>query len=247
MVVNDAILQLTGYRLPDLVQTVFAAQPIATIFSDNRQNVTLVTQKPVAEKGFGYGGGFLAGAAGTRVRANFLPLAYYGVLPTDASGKAHADFTMPDDLTTWRVMAVALGPGQRFATADNTFVANQPLILNALLPQFARPGDRFDLAHIGRARARQPAPRGTIERRDHRQGHTRKKGETGVAQSAGLAAMLARMLRRAAIADVDKGYGRKLSRHRVLFCTTGAAPNILLCSIYHVALPRFKAGNFMTP
>lgn len=145
MVVNDAILQLTGYRLPDLVQTVFAAQPIATIFSDNRQNVTLVTQTPVAEKGFGYGGGFLAGAAGTRVRANFLPLAYYGVLPTDASGKAHADFTMPDDLTTWRVMAVALGPGQRFATADNTFVANQPLILNPLLPQFARPGDRFDL------------------------------------------------------------------------------------------------------
>ncbi len=52
---------------------------------------------------------------------------------------------MPDDLTTWRVMAVALGPDQRFATADNTFVANQPLILNPLLPQFARPGDRFDL------------------------------------------------------------------------------------------------------
>ncbi len=145
MVVNDAILQLSGYRLPDLVQTVFAAQPIATIFSDNRENVTLVTQTPVAEKGFGYGGGFLAGAAGTRVRANFLPLAYYGVLPTDASGNAHADFTMPDDLTTWRVMAVALGPAQRFATADKTFVANQPLILNPLLPQFARPGDRFDL------------------------------------------------------------------------------------------------------
>ena len=79
------------------------------------------------------------------MRANFLPLAYYGVLTTDASGKAHADFSMPDDLTTWRVMAVALGPDQRFATADNTFVANQPLILNPLLPQFARPGDRFDL------------------------------------------------------------------------------------------------------
>ena len=154
MVVNDAILQLSGYRLPDLVQIVFAQQPIATIFSDSRENVTLTTQTPPAEKGFGYGGGFLAGAASTRVRANFLPLAYYGVLRTDGNGRASADFRMPDDLTTWRVMAVALqrdspstplGTDPRFATADSTFVSNQPLMANALLPQFARPHDRFDL------------------------------------------------------------------------------------------------------
>ncbi len=154
MVVNDAILQLSGYRLPDLVQTVFAQQPIATIFADNRENVTLKTQTPPLEKGFGYGGGFLAGAASTRVRANFQPLAYYGVLRTDANGHASASLTMPDDLTTWRVMAVALQHDRpsaplrtaaHFATADSTFVSNQPLIANPLLPQFARPRDRFDL------------------------------------------------------------------------------------------------------
>ena len=154
MVVNDAILQLSGYRLPDLVQIVFAQQPIATIFSDSRENVTLTTQTPPAEKGFGYGGGFLAGAASTRVRANFLPLAYYGVLRTDGNGRAGADFRMPDDLTTWRVMAVALQPdrpltargtGAHFAAADSTFISNQPLMANPLLPQFARPHDRFDL------------------------------------------------------------------------------------------------------
>ncbi len=146
MVVNDAILQLSGYRLPDLVQTVFAQQPISTFFADSRENVTLKTQMPPLEKGFGYGGGFLAGAASTRVRANFLPLAYYGVLRTGADGHASAGFTMPDDLTTWRVMAVALQQDRsHFATADTTFVSNQPLITNPLLPQFARPGDRFDL------------------------------------------------------------------------------------------------------
>jgi uncharacterized protein YfaS (alpha-2-macroglobulin family) len=146
MVVNDAILQLTGYRLTDLVQTVFAQQPIATIFADNRENVTLKTQTAPLEKGFGYGGGFLAGAGSTRVRTNFLPLAYYGVLPTGADGRAHAQFTMPDDLTTWRVMAVALdGDASHFVTADQTFISTQPLIANPLLPQFARPGDRFGL------------------------------------------------------------------------------------------------------
>ena len=90
MVVNDAILQLTGYRLPDLVQTVFADQPISTIFSDNRDGIVLNTQLPPVEKGFGYGGGFMAGAASTRVRANFLPMAYYGTVKTDASGQAPA-------------------------------------------------------------------------------------------------------------------------------------------------------------
>ncbi len=145
-IVNDAILQLSGYRLPDLVQTVFAQQPIATIFADNRENVTLKTQTPPLEKGYGYGGGYLAGAASTRVRENFRPLAYYGVLKTDSAGHASAELTMPDDLTTWRVMAVALQQDRaHFGSADTTFISTQPLIANPLLPQFARPGDRFDL------------------------------------------------------------------------------------------------------
>ncbi len=145
MVVNDAILQLSGYRLPDLVTTIFAAQPISLMLGDNREGAVLKTQTPPAEKGFGYGGGFLAGAAGTRVRTAFLPTAYYGVLKTDASGRTSASFTMPDDLTTWRVMAVAVGDDDaHFATGDSTFVATQPLIANPLLPQFARTGDSFD-------------------------------------------------------------------------------------------------------
>ncbi len=145
MVVDDAILQLSGYRLPDLVETVFADQPISTIFSDNREGIVLKSPGPPLEKGFGYGGGYLAGAAGTRVRQRFAPLAYYGVIATDASGRARASFTMPDELTTWRIMAVAIGDDDaHFATSDATFLSNQPLATNPLLPQFARPGDRFD-------------------------------------------------------------------------------------------------------
>ncbi len=146
MVVNDAILQLSGYRAPDLVQTVFADQPISTIFSDNREGIVLQTQTPPPEKGFGYGGGYLAGAASTRVRQHFLPLAFYRVLQTDASGKAGVTFSMPDDLTTWRVMAVAVGADDaHFVTSDATFISALPLMTNPLLPQFARPGDTFGL------------------------------------------------------------------------------------------------------
>ena len=43
-------------------------------------------------------------------------------------------------------MAVALdGDAAHFVTGDQTFISTQPLIANPLLPQFARPGDRFRL------------------------------------------------------------------------------------------------------
>ena len=98
MVVNDAILQLTGYRLPDLVQTVFADQPISTIFSDNRDGIVLSTQLPPVEKGFGFGGGFFGRR---RQYARSRQLLADGLLrhvKTDASGHASMAFTMPDDL-----------------------------------------------------------------------------------------------------------------------------------------------------
>ncbi|MEO6836195.1 MAG: alpha-2-macroglobulin family protein, partial [Candidatus Tumulicola sp.] len=161
MVVNDAILQLSGYRLPDLVTTVFAGQPISAMLADNREGIVLKTQSPPLEKGFGYGGGYLAGAANTRVRAQFLPLAYYGTVKTDESGKASVSFKMPDDLTTWRVMAVAVGNDDaHFATNDATFISTQPLISNPLLPQFARTGDTFDL---GVSLSNQTGAAGTLD------------------------------------------------------------------------------------
>ncbi len=147
IVADDAILRLSGYRPPDLVQTVFAAQPISTRYADNRPQVTLTQPSDVAQKGWGYGGGFLAGAASTRVRTHFVQLAYFnGSLQTDANGNAAVSFSVPDNLTTWRVMAVAMtaGDAPRFGNADTTFIATKPLVTDPLLPQFARAGDRFD-------------------------------------------------------------------------------------------------------
>ncbi|MEH2242278.1 alpha-2-macroglobulin family protein [Nostoc sp.] len=144
MVVNEAVLQLSGYRPPDLVNTVYAEQPISTRFSDNRPDVILQPQDVAKPKGWGYGGGFSTGAANTRTRTDFKALAYYnGSVLTDANGNAQITFKLPDDLTTWRVMAVATDGNLRFGNGDATFITTKPLLTNAILPQFARPGDRI--------------------------------------------------------------------------------------------------------
>jgi len=143
-VVNDAILQLSGYRFPDVAKAVYADQPISTRVADNRADVKLVSERESVEKGFGFGGGSMAGPPSTRVRTKFVPLAYWNPsVRTDASGSAAVDFTLPDDLTTWRVMALALAPDARFGNGETTFISNKTLVTNPILPQFARPGDRF--------------------------------------------------------------------------------------------------------
>jgi hypothetical protein len=144
MVVNEAVLQLSGYRPPDLVNTVYAEQAIATRFSDNRPQVVVQQESIKKPKGWGYGGGLSAAAANTRIRKDFQALAYYnGSVLTDNNGKAQITFKLPDDLTTWRVMAVATDGNLRFGNGEGTFITTKPLLTNAILPQFARPGDRF--------------------------------------------------------------------------------------------------------
>ncbi|MFN2461065.1 MAG: alpha-2-macroglobulin, partial [Candidatus Velthaea sp.] len=145
IVANDAVLQLTGYRPPDLVKLVYERQPLSTRFADNRADVTLQSPQRTVDKGFGYGGGIAGGETDPRVRRTFSPLAYYAAtVATDAGGSARVSFRLPDDLTTWRVMAVAATRDGRFGNGETTFVAAKPLLANPVLPQFARPGDRFE-------------------------------------------------------------------------------------------------------
>jgi alpha-2-macroglobulin len=146
MAVNEAVLQLSGYRPPDLVKLVFAEQPISLRFSDNRPDVVLQPIGSPLQKGWGYGGGLSQGAENTRTRTDFKPIAFYnGAVATDTSGKAKVSFKLPDDLTTWRVMAVGMDDSFNFGNGDTTFVTSKPVMSNPILPQFARPGDRFQI------------------------------------------------------------------------------------------------------
>jgi uncharacterized protein YfaS (alpha-2-macroglobulin family) len=144
MVVNEAILQLTGYSVPDLVETVYAAQDISTRLSDNRPQVVLQSIPSPLDKGWGFGGGYSKPGADTRVRKNFQPLAYYnGSVVSDARGQAKVTFSLPDDLTTWRVMVVATDGDFHFGKGDTSIITTKPLVTNPILPQFARLGDTF--------------------------------------------------------------------------------------------------------
>ncbi len=65
---------------------------------------------------------------------------------TDAQGKATVEIPMPENLTSFRIMAVAVDPAQadRFGHGDTTVRVRKPLMLRPSLPRFANFGDTFE-------------------------------------------------------------------------------------------------------
>jgi uncharacterized protein YfaS (alpha-2-macroglobulin family) len=84
-----------------------------------------------------------------RSRSKFATTAYYNPsVLTDAQGKASVTVTMPDNLTTFRIMAVVLDRGQadRFGKGEAQVKVRKPLLLRPSLPRFLSVGDRFEAA-----------------------------------------------------------------------------------------------------
>ncbi len=81
------------------------------------------------------------------LREVFATTAYFNAeVLTDAEGNATVEIPMPENLTTFRVMAVAVDPAaaDRFGHADTTVRVRKPLMLRPSLPRFANLGDRFE-------------------------------------------------------------------------------------------------------
>lgn len=80
------------------------------------------------------------------VRKNFDALAIYkGALATDASGKTTVKVKLPDNLTRYRVMAVAVKEGDLYGSADSLLTARLPVMVRPSLPRFLNFGDRARL------------------------------------------------------------------------------------------------------
>jgi uncharacterized protein YfaS (alpha-2-macroglobulin family) len=139
--VDDGILHLTGYELPDPHSFFYAARPLAVETSISLPN--LLTEDP-AELRF-ENKGYLGGGGGMeRVRNNFLACACWNAaLTTDAQGHASARFAAPDSLTRYRVFAVAFTANSRFGSGQAAFQVSKPLIIEPALPAFANITDHL--------------------------------------------------------------------------------------------------------
>lgn len=80
------------------------------------------------------------------LRQNFNALAVFAPsVKTDASGKATVDVKLPDNLTRYRVMAVAVDTAKRFGKGESSITAKNPLMVRPSAPRFMNFGDKIEL------------------------------------------------------------------------------------------------------
>ena len=83
------------------------------------------------------------------VRTDFSALALFAPQETtDKDGSVVVPVTMPDSLTRYRVMVVAVAGGQQFGSGESTVTARLPLMVRPSPPRFLNFGDRFELSLV---------------------------------------------------------------------------------------------------
>lgn len=189
VVVDEAILALTGYSIPDPLLSFYREVGAGFDSTYARNNVVLIDPAMIAASmagGRGGGGGEegmvmsaaapaaaegmadmampsapmataqpeMAASAALKeteqqpatpidVRTNFNPLAIFApAVTTDAAGKAHIEFQMPDNLTRYRVTVVA-ATEKNFGSAEANITVRLPLMVRPSAPRFLNFGDAF--------------------------------------------------------------------------------------------------------
>jgi uncharacterized protein YfaS (alpha-2-macroglobulin family) len=143
--VDEGVLSLIGYQAPDPVSRFTEPRPLAVATLESRDGLgRRLLLGPESDKGADGGGG---GASGSR--SDFKTTAYFNPnVVTDAEGRAHVEFELPDNLTTFRLMAVAVSEDDRYGVGNAALVVNQPLMVRPALPRSLRAGDRFQASAI---------------------------------------------------------------------------------------------------
>ena len=200
VVVDEAVLALSGYELPDPMSAFYTQRPDGTRALGIRDRVLLAnaedtrgasardfgslqqapgggarargdavmdmaTAAPVAaasaapapepmDKAKATVSGHLARMEAKKeapstpmaVRTDFAALALFvPKLVTDGAGHAEVPVKLPDSLTRYRVMAVAVQGENRFGQAESTVTARLPLMVRPSPPRFLNYGDAFEM------------------------------------------------------------------------------------------------------
>lgn len=138
--VDEGVLALTGYRTPDPLDLLYQPRGVGMTLASTL--VSVAPQLPEGEKGFREAGGGGGRDGADILRSQFRTTAFFlGSVVTDDAGRAVANAKLPDNLTTFRVMAVAVTRADRFGSGAATLLVTRPLVARAALPRFLRPGD----------------------------------------------------------------------------------------------------------
>ena len=167
--VDEAVLAVAGYELLDPIEVFYRPRSEellgvrvvrGTILLESPQGLldqfpedmdaleaqAMAAAAPAEAAVAADGGRSAAGGFLVEVRRDLDALALFDPdAVTDAGGRVTVEFDLPDNLTRYRVMAVAVHGADRFGTAESAITARLPLQVRPSAPRFLNFGDRFEL------------------------------------------------------------------------------------------------------
>ncbi len=140
-VVDMSVLALTGFYKPDLVEIFYYLRGLGV--KTSHMLMYMVDRYKPGSKG---GGG---GDPEERKRMNMKDTAYWNPsIITDENGKAKITFKLPDNLTTWKLLAIANTKNNLFGSGDNEAISSKKVTLRSVKPRFAVVEDEIEIGAI---------------------------------------------------------------------------------------------------
>lgn len=144
--VDEGVLSLIDYKTPDPVPVFTASRPLGVATIESRDSLAKVELTDLAgvlgqEKGNPGGGG----SDGAPARSDFRQSAYFNpAVVTGPDGRAHVSFKLPESLTTYRLMAIAVSKHDSYGFGESRVTTSKRLMARPALPRFLRAGDKLD-------------------------------------------------------------------------------------------------------
>lgn len=146
--VDEGVLSMIAYKTPDPIAVFGAARPLGVVTIEAREALARI-YNPLSSVGTDKGLDGGGGGEGSSIRRDFRPSAYWAAsLVTDADGKVHTSFKLPDSLTTYRIMAVVAAEDDRFGYGEERVTASRKLMARPAFPRLLRAGDDLEAGVI---------------------------------------------------------------------------------------------------
>ncbi|MDR1901602.1 MAG: hypothetical protein LBQ88_04880 [Treponema sp.] len=144
MVVDEAVLGMTGYATPDPIKTAYSIRVLSV------RNASNLLDLPHSRRAR-YEALFPSGDSGDpamlpwsddMLRRLFRSTAFFApAVPVDSNGQGNFTFTLPDNLTAYRIMIVAVNRLGQMGSGQSSLQSRRDLMIEPALPRFVYEDD----------------------------------------------------------------------------------------------------------
>ncbi len=146
-VVDEGLLDLTGFQTPDVWDHFFHKRRLAVVSRDNFEEI-LSSLMPSMDKKFSIGGDLgleRSLRAGESRLQRFKPVVLFsGPVPIKPGSSSVLSFNMPNYAGSVRIMVLGCAQNS-YVSVEKTIPVRQELMILTTVPRVARPGDLFSL------------------------------------------------------------------------------------------------------